>query len=261
MNRRYTTDEIEKFWVGLLDADGSIQCNHCNKKYLQYRIVIQMKKQNLDMFLLFKKHFGGSVRVGNDYCIWVEDHQRRIWKLCEIFDRHPPLTSRVSCQLAWIKECNRHKDVDFMLQNRNKKYLNRREITRAIVARDIKTLPHFPFWLSGFIEGQASFYIRHASNHSFSIAQKHDLFLIQAICDFFGGSNKVRALKQDFYLWQVYKKNVLNDIVAHCEKFPLLGEKMLSLKAFKAKLLERKDIVSRSHFKGLPGDAKHSDKV
>lgn len=243
MKKQYTRDELERFWVGLLDADGSIQCNHWNKKYLQYRIVIKMKKDNLDMFLLFKKHFGGSVRVIGDLCVWVEDHQRRIWKLCEIFDRHPPLTSRISCQLAWIKECNRHKDVSTMLQNRDNKYLGREEITRNIVAQKIESLPHFSFWLSGFIEGEGCFCVRRSGTLSFSIAQKHDLFLIEAIRDFFGGSNKVRALKQDMYLWQVYKKDVLHDIVAHCEKYPLLGEKMLSLRRFKTNLLQDKDCL------------------
>ncbi len=33
-------DYISKFWVGLMDGDGSIQVNHWRKKSLQYRLVI-----------------------------------------------------------------------------------------------------------------------------------------------------------------------------------------------------------------------------
>ena len=42
---------IKKYWVGLMDGEGSIQVNHWNKKYLQYRLVIKLKnlKENYEM--------------------------------------------------------------------------------------------------------------------------------------------------------------------------------------------------------------------
>ena len=35
-------DHFKKFWVGLMDGDGSIQVNHWRKKFLQYRIIIKL---------------------------------------------------------------------------------------------------------------------------------------------------------------------------------------------------------------------------
>lgn len=237
MKKQYTTEQIKQFWVGLIDSDGSIQCNHWKNKYLQFRIVIKMKKQNIEMFLQLKKRLGGSVRVAGDFCVWVENRQRRIWKLCEIFDKYPPLTTRVSCQLAWIKRCNEHKSVSIMVQERDKKYLYREKMSVVLYATDIKSLSYFPIWCSGFITGEGCFCIRKKGSVSFSIAQKHDLFLVRAINDYFRGSNKVRTLKQEMFIWEVYKKDVLKNIVRHCERYPLLGEKALSFESFKAKLL------------------------
>jgi hypothetical protein len=39
----YNRDYIKKFWVGLMDGDGSIQVNHWRSRYLQYRLVIKLK--------------------------------------------------------------------------------------------------------------------------------------------------------------------------------------------------------------------------
>jgi hypothetical protein len=42
---------IQKFWVGLMDGDGSIQVNHWRKKALQYRLVIKLRhcSENVEM--------------------------------------------------------------------------------------------------------------------------------------------------------------------------------------------------------------------
>lgn len=56
---------IKKFWVGLMDGDGSIQVNHWRKKCLQYRLVIKLKycSENLFMLNLICKNIGGKVRI------------------------------------------------------------------------------------------------------------------------------------------------------------------------------------------------------
>ena len=45
---------IHKFWVGLMDGDGSIQINHWRKKYIQYRFIIKLKYclENIKMLKL-----------------------------------------------------------------------------------------------------------------------------------------------------------------------------------------------------------------
>jgi cytochrome c oxidase subunit 1 len=56
---------IHKFWVGLMDGDGSIQVNHCRLKWLQYRLVIKLKycTENLTMLNLITSCIGGNVRI------------------------------------------------------------------------------------------------------------------------------------------------------------------------------------------------------
>nr|YP_009733063.1 intron-encoded endonuclease aI3-2 [Jaagichlorella roystonensis]QHU78359.1 intron-encoded endonuclease aI3-2 [Jaagichlorella roystonensis] len=230
------------FWVGLIDSAGSIQCNHWRKKSLQYRIVIDMHIDNLSMLKIIENHLGGSVRCSkNNSCVWVVDHQRQIWELFKIFDRYPPLTTRVQSQIAFFKECTQRKDVEWYLQNRDCKYNQRKGFAKQICAKDIKLLQHFPIWLSGFVTGEGCFSVRTASKDknvttqatkSFSIGQKHDAYLIKAIRDFFGGVNKVRSLKDNIYLWEVYRRDVLKSIICHCKRFPLLGKKATQLEDF-----------------------------
>ena len=56
---------IHKFWVGLMDGDGSIQVNHWKFKSLQYRLVIILKNcsENVTMLNIIAKTIGGSVRL------------------------------------------------------------------------------------------------------------------------------------------------------------------------------------------------------
>lgn len=237
INLHYTRNKLEQFWVGLMDSDGSVQCNHLRKKYLQYRIVIHLAKSNSNNLAMLKSihnYFGGSVRVLKDNsCIWVENHQRRIWKLCEIFDRYPPLTTRLQCQLSFLKKCATQKDVAWMLQQRKTKFLERDALSLLHTSESLRKLDYFPTWLSGFITGEGCFSIRkRCGKKSFSIAQKHDRFLLEAIRDYFSATNSVRALKKDMFVWKVYKRDVLHTIFIHCNCFPLLGHKEEQFRRF-----------------------------
>ena len=42
-----------------------------------------------------------------------------------------------------------------------------------------------------------------------------------------------------FHAVEIYKKEILLDIIDHCTRYPLLGGKLESLKKFNKKLLER----------------------
>jgi cytochrome c oxidase subunit 1 len=56
---------IHKFWVGLMDGDGSIQVNHWKFKNLQYRLVIKLKhcSENLIMLNIISNNIGGNVII------------------------------------------------------------------------------------------------------------------------------------------------------------------------------------------------------
>lgn len=250
-------EQIKMFWVGLMDGDGSIQVNHWRKSSLQYRLVIKLSnlESNHRMLVEIAKVVGGSVRItGKDQdVIWVVNNRETIKEILEIFDVYPLLTSRKICQLRFLKECLRRGSVDWYLLNRNDKYNDQPSIINsnmfgtsnsqdaynpqdATQEKNIFILPeYFKGWLSGFVEAEGCFSIRKNNNHSFSIGQADDIYLIKAIKKFLGATNTVRNPSANFYFLEIYKKETLKNIIDHFEHYPLLGEKAESFHKWKQK--------------------------
>ena len=230
---------IKMFWVGLMDGDGSIQVNHWRKQSLQYRLVIKLSniQSNYNMLVQIAKIIGGTVRVtgkGRDV-IWVVNKKQEVEEIIKIYDTYPPLTSKKICQLAFLKTCLTHTSVETYLLNRDFKYNQQLKIIKYNL--NLKIPSYFKGWLSGFIEAEGCFSIRKSNNHSFSIGQNDDLYLIEAIKLYFEATNKVRNPYGKFYAVEIYKKEVLLKIISHCTNYPLFGEKLESLKKFNQKLL------------------------
>ena len=57
---KLTKNQLDPFFVGLLEGNGSIQVNHWKKKYLQYRFIIKLsdKSLNYDILKTIKKYYG-----------------------------------------------------------------------------------------------------------------------------------------------------------------------------------------------------------
>jgi len=104
------------------------------------------------------------------------------------------------------------------------------------MTKSVKSSRYFESWLSGFIEAKGCFCLRTGNNHSFSIGQYKDKFLLEMIKNYFILSNNIK-IRHDFYLLEVYKKESLRKIVNHClsSKNPLLGAKAKSLALFLTK--------------------------
>jgi hypothetical protein len=81
--------------------------------------------------------------------------------------------------------------------------------------------------MHGFIEAQGYFTLSQTNNHSFSIGQQFDSYLMKTIKNFFGASNKVRLVGKnlDFYVIEIYRKETLSRIYTHFTHSPLLGQK------------------------------------
>ena len=258
---------IKMFWVGLMDGDGSIQVNHWRKQSLQYRLVIKLSnlKSNYNMLVEVAKVVGGTVRITGKQgdVIWVVNKKEEIMEVIKIFDTYPPLTSKKICQLAFLKTCLTETSVEKYLYTRDTKFKEQSAIINANFNVPAGCPPflkkkgggapswlgspsplrgegggpqptYFKAWLSGFIEAEGCFSIRKTKAHSFSIGQNDDVYLIDAIKQYFEISNKLRNPYGNFYFIEVYKKEVLAKIVAHCTNYPLLGEKLESLKKFRA---------------------------
>ena len=227
-------DYIKKFWVGLMDGDGSIQVNHWRKKNLQFRLIIKLKYHynNIDMLNLIKKNLKGRVvNHKEEFILWVVDDRKLIMDIIQIFDKYPPLTSRLHAQLSFMKSCLLHNDIDKYFKERDRKYLINK--LNKLNANNY----YFKEWLSGFIEVEGCFSIRKNSYHSFSIAQKNDIDLIEFIKTYFERQSKIRINKGNIWSLETYRKSTLLNIIYHCDEYPLLGEKLLSFEKFKKEIL------------------------
>lgn len=227
--RSIETEYIKKFWVGLMDGDGSIEVNHWRKKSLQYRFVIKLHNcpENFNMLNLIKNTIGGKVLIiKDDFVIWVSNSKILAKKLLEILILYPPLTSRLRAQIKFMQECLIKKDVEWYLTNRDKKYLTRETFIDTNVT-------YFAEWLSGFIEAEGYFNIRNSNNHSFSIGQNNDQFLIDSIRNYFKIQSKIRNPKKTFWVIETYRHSTFINLKEHLNKYPLLGEKLNSYSKFK----------------------------
>jgi len=238
LDKNNYNEYIKMFWVGLMDGNGSIQVNHWREQSLQYRLIIKLSnlKSNYNMLIEIAKVIGGTVRItskGADV-IWVVNKKQEVEEIIKIYDIYPPLTSKKICQLAFLKRCLTQTSVKSYLLNRNLKYDKQLTIIEANINFKIPT--YFKVWLSGFIEAEGCFSIRKSNTNSFSIGQNDDLYLIEAIKQYFQVSNKIRNNYRKFYSIEIYKKEVLLKIITHCTNYPLLGEKSESLKKFSQKL-------------------------
>ena len=225
-------DYIQKFWVGLMDGDGSIQVNHWRHKNLQYRLIIKLKycSENLYMLNLIASHIGGNVKIvgSNKFIIWVVNNRNHIYKIIQIFIKYPPLTSRLRAQLAIMLECFEKNNVEWYLNVRDKKYLN------TNIKLKNMNIDYFNEWLSGFIEAEGCFAIKAShNNHSFSIEQKNDKYILVKIKNHFKVKTEIRKVGDKIWILEVYQKSVLRDIIEHCIRYPLIGEKILSFNKFK----------------------------
>ena len=104
----------------------------------------------------------------------------------------------------------------------------------ASYIESILNTSYFSAWLVGFIEAEGCFSIRKTrNNHSFSIGQKNDKYILENIKEHFYITNQIRQINNNFWFLEVYKKSVLTNIINHLNNYPLLGEKQLSFERFK----------------------------
>lgn len=230
-------DYIKQYFVGLIDGDGSIQVNHWRRKTLQFRLVIKLKyhPSNVKMLKNMAKVVGGYVRITEKgkWVIWVANSKKDIENIKKIFEKYPLLTSRKKCQLDFLNKCLSGLSMDDYFKERENKYVNQNDYINNEKNKSLQTLNYFVGWLSGFIEAEGCFSERKTGARSFSIGQKFDRYLIIAIKDYFKATNRVRNPSKNFYLIEIYKKEILKKIVKHLDKYPLIGQKKESLKGWR----------------------------
>ena len=230
---------IKIFWVGLMDGNGSIQINHWRKRILQYRLIIKLSNldTNYKMLIKIAKVIGGTVKITGKgkYVIWVVDEKKKIKEIIKIYETYPPLTSKKICRLPFLKTCLSGNSVKTYFFNKNLKYAKQLNIIKSNINLKYNYPNYLKPWLSGFIEAEGCFSIRKKDNHSFSIGQNDDIYLIETIKEYFKISNKIINPYGKFYSIEVYKKIILSNIITHCTNYPLMGAKLESLNKFRHK--------------------------
>lgn len=236
---KINNDYVTAFWVGIMDGDGSIQVNHWRKKTLQFRLVIKLKntERNKKMCKLFVEHIGGAVSFAqkNEFVLWVVNSRSQISKIITKFEKYPPLTTRLQCQLAFLVDCLKHNNVKLYLSQRDLKY-------KVLQISKLVKPEYFPKWLSGFIEAEGCFTLRPSGFPSFSISQKQDKYLLDYIKDYFQIKSKVRFYEKqilNFYILETYNAESFRLIFEHFQTYPLLGEKEECYWKFKVCVLEK----------------------
>jgi hypothetical protein len=243
-NLIYDDEYVKIFWIGIMDGNGEIQVNHWQKKNLQYKLTIKLKniKSNYIMLIKITKIIGGNIRITDNKkdIIWIMNKKNAISKIISIFDVYPPLTSRLICQLNFLRVCLMNNSTENYLKIRNYKYNNQLNILEK--NNKEYTMPYyFPYWLSGFIEAKGSFGIKINNDHSFFIGQNDDYYILGAIKSLFNIKTKIKNFNNNFYSIKIHKKKIVYKIIKHCIKFPLLGEKSKSLNTFiKVNILNNK---------------------
>ena len=202
--------------------------------------------------------------------IWVVNKKETVIEIIKIFETYPLLTSRKICQLLFLNRCllasaQGENSVDFYLLNRDNKYTKQYNIIKYFETnlscgankeclnissfylypligqplpwhwkqgKSILFSNYFKSWLSGFIEAEGCFSIRKNNNHSFSIGQNDDFYLINKIKEYTKSTNIVRNTNGKFYSLEIYRKETLKQIINHFNYYPLLGKKAESLKRF-----------------------------
>jgi hypothetical protein len=269
-DRVISAEYVKMFFVGLFDGKGSMQVNHYRKISLEFRLVIKLKYTyaNLNMLLLIKKHVGGFVRIDAERSdvLWVENDSARIFEICKIFDAYPLITSVKICQYLFFKRfitlpCPPLKigarakkmpvrpsvggyprasktpctpeTLALYFDTRKNKFEGQSKVIESFQNFNLTALPHFNAWLSGFTEAEGCFTLRESKKHSFSISQKYDKYIFEAIKTKLSIDNQIRLIPKyrDFYLIEAYKIDTLLIIHQHFDNFPLLGQKLQAKEA------------------------------
>ena len=260
-------EKLAAFVVGLIDGEGSLEVNHRKKKYLQYRLVVKLKNNGLNLRML--KHiasiYGGQVNItpkhkvltsvnlcfgvisvlktASQYVQWTINDKEIIEKtILPLFATNPPLTTRITLQLAFVIKALDGMTIKEYLELRKLKY-----ITRPSLIPLFDTLPtYFSSWLSGFIEVKGSFAIRSGPiGFSLTMSQLNDDYLMFAILKYFNLQHMTIQLKNHIYSIEIANKKGVETVVKHIVDYPLQGYKYYQL----AKVM--KDSKSLSHLRGV----------
>lgn len=193
------------------------------------------------MLITLSNVFGGSVKIsikGNPTVAWVINDSYTIKNvIVPLMIEYPPLTTRMILQLEFVMKALKGMTMNQYFAARDNKYSTQTSLGQLV---NISSLPsYFPFWLGGFIEAEGSFSMRVAGNFSFSIAQLHDLYLIEAIRHYFNVEHLKIAVKPSkngtLYELSIGSLSGVESVISLCQPI-LQGYKYVQIAEFTLKV-------------------------
>lgn len=188
-----------------MDGFGTIQIG-ISKKKLDYRFIISLDftKNNHKLLIRISILLGGTIIIlrNKNKILWILNEKYKVLNLIDIFTKYPPLTSRLICQLTFIKSCLEHNSTFF---KSNLKYQNQLIIIKSYSFKQKDNLfinYYFFNWLTIYIESSIS------KEKPFFLNIKYDIYLIKLIKDLFKIENKIYSYSRDFYV--KYKERRIN---------------------------------------------------
>jgi hypothetical protein len=179
-----------------------------------------------------------KVPKGNLQVAWIIDNSFTIREvIVPMMIEFPPLTTRMTLQLAFVIKAIKGMTIDEYFYTRGDKYVSRLSLGKLV---DPLALPsYFTYWLGGFIEAEGCFSMRKVGNYSFSIAQLHDYYLMEAIRFYFNVDHLTISVKQrkgvTLYELSIGSLSGVESVISICQPI-LQGYKYVQLAEFTLKV-------------------------
>lgn len=210
--------EFIQWLIGFVDAEGNFYTNkNFDTQTFSIHLSLRDKKNlyKLEKLLEFGKVYED---LKNNRVLYTISKKEVLYKqLIPFFETYPLLT-RKFYQYSFFKE---------ILEKRiNKDKLDEKIIVfkktskEDLNVKEILNKPYFDNWLIGFIEGEGSFMVIKDNNKfrpKFSICQKYDKIILEAIKERLSIKSKVFEEKENFYRLTIKSKKELKNLIGFIE--------------------------------------------
>jgi len=237
---------FEQWLVGITDGEGTLGFYNQNGKwYLVFKIALS--RYNLRTLYYIKTNLGiGTITKDNTKAqILIRDRTKLENVIFPIFDKYPLLTSKYFNYIKLKKAFSIVSDPNLTKLDKDKYLLalkqedTPKDYTSPVWANivwshaKVFSIVSKP-WLSGFIEGEGSFYLVNKSKnrivHGFGISQKLDKIVLEAINTLLHIPTLVRYKeKHNYFILDTTNSRVIENIIAYF-KDNLVGMKSVEYK-------------------------------
>jgi hypothetical protein len=247
LNKQYLVKNnkawFEQWLVGITDGEGTFGFYYQNSKWiLVYKIALS--RYNLRTLHYIKTNLGiGTITKDNSKGqILIRDRKKLESVIFPIFDKYPLLTSKYFNYIKLKKAFNILNDTSLNKVEKDKLLFALKEetlpegyispawnnITLPLKHNEIINLITKP-WLSGFVEGEGSFYLVSKDSarivHGFCITQKLDSIVLEGIRTILHISTAIRfKTKHNYYILDTTNSRAIENIINYF-KGNLIGMK------------------------------------